>query len=691
MGASCAGSAAGWVWVLTMLADGSGSERNSSVRELGQSIQSGEEEGTIRRLSAATFDTVIVALSALLVFGGYLLVWADNRGLVAGNQLFSPWAIPLFAGFLVAAYLLLNWWGSRRGASGSGISFLGPLRYSLYGAALFIVGLLIEFILRATGGRTPAGAEGVLAPSRLLLFAATMLLLTGPILSIVGRRAKSSSASARWREGVPTLALALGLMLAVLTLLTSTFHPVVVMAGAQAAGADEEQTPADLYLVPLDGSGSRRLTTTPGDWEEHPDVSPDGRSVAFRRGSPDSFQLYTLDLGSGQIARVTHADQNEDGPVWAPDGRQLSYWSPVDLPSASPTPVGPGPAPAPSPGTQARASNRVGLGIWLVSPDNPDSARPWTGTQGEGIDSWSPAGDQYCGWAYQNGSFDIVTWQAATGVRTNVAAGTGDAWSCSWSPDGQSLAWHSDVGGSFDIYTSNVDGTHVTQLTSNEGVNQLPRWSPDGSQLAWISNRDGEFEIWVAAADGSAARNITNDPALDDGFYGIAWLPDGSGIIAASTGRVVPSQLSSESVPLGVGSIALQTLMLVGALMLALRLAPGTVGLATAVATVDALLMLLVTDTPALCLAIFATGLAVDVAVLWLARTRRGAAVGGAWLGVAAGVAFAAVYFAVLASIRGIGWDAELVLGAVMLAGLFGYAASLVVRPPTTNDLEVAE
>ncbi len=623
----------------------------------------------------------------MLVFGGYLLVWADNNGLVVGNQLFSPWSLPLYAGFLAASFLLFIWWDSRRNLSR--IPFPGGLRYSLVGAALFIVGLLVEFVLREAGGRPPAGPEGVLTPSRLLLFAATLLILTGPVLSIVERRATSGSVRGGWRHGLPTLGLALGLMLAVLTLLTQSIHPIVVLAGAQAEGADLTQTPTDLYLVPTDGTGSRRLTTTPGSWEAHPDVSPDGRTVAYAAGTQGDFRLYTIDLGTGQTARVTASEQGEDGPVWAPDGRQLSYWSQVGstaLPVA--TPRTPGPAPAPSLGAQPRPVSRNDLGIWFVSLDDTSSAHAWTGTRGEGIDSWSPSGDEYCGWAYQGDSYDIVTWRAATDVRVPVAAGPGDAWGCSWSPDGQHLAWHSDVAGAFNIYTSAVDGSSVAQLTSDAGVNQFPRWSPDSTQLAWISSQSGGFEIWVAAADGSSARDITNDPALDDGFYGIAWLPDGSGIIAASSGRVIPARIGSESVPLGVGSIALQTVLLVGALLLAFRLAPLAGGLATAVAGVDALLMALVTPEPVLCLAVLAAGLAVDI-TLWLAPDRRGASFPSAWTGVAAGVAFTAVYFAVLSIVRGLAWDLELVLGAMMLAGLFGYATSLAVRPPLSSKLEV--
>ncbi len=646
----------------------------------------------MRRLSAAAFDTLIVALSALLVFGGYLLVWADNNSLIVGNQIFSVWALPLYAGFLVAAYLLFIWWGSRR--AGGREAFARAYRYSLIGAALFVVGLLIEFVLRAAGGRPPAGPEGVLVPSRLLLFAATLLIVTGPILSIVQRRAAKSGTgraltiSDRWRDGALTLAVGLGLVLAVLTLLTETIHPFVVLAGATDPNAGRVQTPTDLYMIPVDGGGSRRLTTTPELYEVHPDVSADGRTVAYAGGQPDNFRLFTLDLASGQTARVTDAAQNEDGPVWASDGRQLSYWSPVaqqSLPAA--TPVGPGPAPAPSANTVPQAVSRAGLGIWFVTPGQPGSAHMWDGAGGEGIESWSPTGDRYCGWAIENGSFDVVTWDATSHARASVVAGAGDAWGCSWSPDGSRLAWHSDASGNFEVYSGAPDGSDVRQLTNETEVDQLPRWSPDGSQIAWISTYSGDFDIWVANADGSSPRNITNDPALDDGFYGFAWLPDGSAIVAASSGRRVPAQISSESVPLGEGSLALEVILLAGTLVFALRLTQSVPGIATVVSLVDALLLTLITPEPLLSLAVVAGGVAADVGA-WVGRRRPNPSYAAALAGVLSAMVFVTVYFVALGIVRGLAWDLELVVGTVMLAGLLGFVTSIAIRPPLP---EVAE
>ena len=233
----------------------------------------------------------------MLVFGGYLLVWADNNGLVVGNQLFSPWSLPLYAGFLAASFLLFIWWDSRRNLSR--IPFPGGLRYSLVGAALFIVGLLVEFVLREAGGRPPAGPEGVLTPSRLLLFAATLLILTGPVLSIVERRATSGSVRGGWRHGLPTLGLALGLMLAVLTLLTQSNSPHCRARGRPSRGSRPDADPDR----PVPGAHRRHGEPAPdhdtGLLGGAPRCLARRCTVAYAAGTQGDFRLYTIDLGTG--------------------------------------------------------------------------------------------------------------------------------------------------------------------------------------------------------------------------------------------------------------------------------------------------------------------------------------------------------------------------------------------------------
>ena len=636
-----------------------------------------------RRPGSRTFDFVMVALLVLLVVGGHVLVWADDpqRDLVSGNQLFSIWALPLYLGFLPAAYLLLVWWSARRRAHGGGV----PLGYraALIGAAIFLLALSAEFAWRAVAGRPPQGPEGVLSPSRLALFVGAALMVSGPLLSIRNRLATAGLPRRVASADSSAFAVTLGLLLSLTTLLTGFVHPFVVLAAAP-IDVPVAQTPTDLYLVPLDGSGSRRLTVTPDDWEAHPDVSADG-TLAYARGPLESFRVFIGPPDARQPVRLDARDTHQDGPVFEPGGSRITFWAELSAPAPTPTPSGPGPAPGPS--GQPQPIDLTGLAIWIH--DQADgSSEPLHQVGGEGVESWSRDGTTLCGWTVAGGSFDIATWDVATGASGAVTTEPSQEWGCSWAPDGARVAFHSDRSGNWELYSAKPDGTDVRQLTDDDGIDQWPRWSPNGTQLAWMSSRDGDLDIFVADADGANPRNITNDPALEDGFYGLTWIPDGSGLVAASAGRPYTTPAPTETVPLGVGALTLNALIVVGVLLFALRLVGRMVGVGTIAGLIGGLLAALVGAEPLFFVATLCAGIGADL-VMWRSPN-AGRRTAVTLAGVAASVLVTS-YFVVLGATRGIGWGLDLVLGSIALASVLAMGLALVVGWSDRSEGESAE
>jgi len=79
---------------------------------------------------------------------------------------------------------------------------------------------------------------------------------------------------------------------------------------------------SQIMSVRADGTGSRRLTSSTGT-NRSPEVSPDGRRVAFvstRDGNPD---LYDVALEGGEARRLTKTGDHEASPRYLPNGDLL--------------------------------------------------------------------------------------------------------------------------------------------------------------------------------------------------------------------------------------------------------------------------------------------------------------------------------------------------------------------------------
>jgi hypothetical protein len=79
----------------------------------------------------------------------------------------------------------------------------------------------------------------------------------------------------------------------------------------------------DVWLLPLDGGGPRRLTDDRRSFD--PVIHPDGRSVVFARTNEHRTNLWEMPLGGGEPAQLTAGEGHQVRPAITPDGQVLLF------------------------------------------------------------------------------------------------------------------------------------------------------------------------------------------------------------------------------------------------------------------------------------------------------------------------------------------------------------------------------
>src|SRR6185503_6860606 len=80
----------------------------------------------------------------------------------------------------------------------------------------------------------------------------------------------------------------------------------------------EEDGYAHLFMYIPEKVPLTRITS--GDWDDiTPASSPDGEKLAFASNRSGFWDLYSLDLESGEVTQLTNTPAYEGAPSWSPD------------------------------------------------------------------------------------------------------------------------------------------------------------------------------------------------------------------------------------------------------------------------------------------------------------------------------------------------------------------------------------
>lgn len=351
--------------------------------------------------------------------------------------------------------------------------------------------------------------------------------------------------------------------------------------GKTLAIVDKETStaPASVFLVSLDGSVRRRLTSPPtgttGDY--YPAFSPDGKRLAFARArSFSATDLYVLQLPDGKPERLTFDGLTIDGLAWTADNREIvfssrrggsynSLWR-IRVSGGTPERVTAFGEDIISPAI-SRDGNRLAytrllddMNIWSLTLDShgrvTSKAPLIASTFRDSDPDYSPDGRRIAFASGRNGSFGIwVSDSDGSNPRLLFDGGAYVTGSSRWSPDGRRIAFDSRAKdpagvGNPSIWTIDADGGGARRLTNGVAEDVAPSWSRDGSRIYFASTRSGSLQIWKMPSQGGKATQITRN----GGFEGFE-TPDGQFLLYVK-GRETPGIWR---IPTGGGDEALVT------------------------------------------------------------------------------------------------------------------------------------
>lgn len=263
-----------------------------------------------------------------------------------------------------------------------------------------------------------------------------------------------------------------------------------------------------IWLVDVATGQQRPLVAGSGSYFS-PRWSPDGNRLAYVASEGASPQIYVRWMASGESARITGLPNSPSSLSWSPDGRRIAYSMFV-------------PDDAPKLGT---------------APQKPEGAK-WADPL-QVIDRVTYRFDAA---GYLKSGFRQIFWVPADGGSpTQLTFGpTNAGGEVSWTPDNRSILFSADLSPNWqreplqsEIYRVSIDGGAPVALTSRDGPDNSPAVSPDGRSIAWVGFEDKHLgyqnrRLSVMNVDGSNKRVLTS--SLDRSVSSPVWAGDGRSI-----------------------------------------------------------------------------------------------------------------------------------------------------------------
>jgi len=109
---------------------------------------------------------------------------------------------------------------------------------------------------------------------------------------------------------------------------TIDVSPIWAPGGGRIAFVSDRDGTPQIYVMGADGSGQSRVTFR-GSSNQTPSWCGrcDSPSIAFSGRDGGTFDIFTVEVGTGTMRRLTQFQGSNADPSWSPDGRLISFYS----------------------------------------------------------------------------------------------------------------------------------------------------------------------------------------------------------------------------------------------------------------------------------------------------------------------------------------------------------------------------
>ncbi len=276
---------------------------------------------------------------------------------------------------------------------------------------------------------------------------------------------------------------------------------------------------SDIYLVGVDGSGVRRLTTSPAS-DGQARWSPDGNALYFVSGRSGSPQVWRLNLAGGEAEPVTNLPLGVDALKVSADGKLLVFSMAV-LPGKSPEET----KNILDNKEKSKASGMIFDRLFVRHWDTwEDGTRNhlfvYPLPSGPARDLMPQMAADCPSKPFGGAEEFAISPDSRTVVFTAKDAGREEAWSTN-----------------FDLFTVPTDGSAApVKITTNPAWDAQPAFSPDGRTMAYLAMSRAGYEadrfdiVFRELATGKERKIVlrADDSARGDRSAGeLVWSRDG--------------------------------------------------------------------------------------------------------------------------------------------------------------------